>query len=159
MAERPWKFESSRPHHFFQNSAEERIAGGGSRVVAGMSDVTGWKLHPDDRAALLARFPALFQDVIANHVTLDADAGPDTPLPVETSGEVVGETDDSAGVQALVVAIGGTTDRPDGSSYHLTWSIDRAAGRRAIESNDVIRERGWRRLAAPIPIRLQPARL
>lgn len=124
-----------------------------------MSDVTGWKLHPDDRQTLLAQFPPLFSDVIADHVTLDGEAGPDASLPVETSGEVVGEIDDGDGVQALVVAIGGTTDRPDGSTYHLTWSIDRAAGREAIESNDVIRARGWREMEAPIPIRLEPARL
>lgn len=124
-----------------------------------MSDVTGWMLHPHDRAMLLARFAPLFPDVIADHVTLDGDAGPDACLPVETSGEVVGVTDDGKGVQALVVAIGGTTDRPDGSSYHLTWSIDRAAGRHAIESNDVIRERGWRPAEPFMAIRLTPARL
>ena len=108
---------------------------------------------------LLARFAPTFHDVIADHVTLDGDAGPDDPLPVETTGTVVGEASDGVGVQALVVAIGGTTDRPDGSTYHLTWSIDRAAGRGAIESNDVIRERGWRTLDEPIAIRLEPARL
>lgn len=116
-------------------------------------------LHPDDRAMLLARFAPLFPDVIADHVTLDGDAGADDALPVETTGEVVGITDDGAGVQALVVAIGGTTDRPDGSTYHSTWSIDRAAGRHAIESNDIIRERGWRAVEPAIPIHLTPARL
>jgi hypothetical protein len=122
-----------------------------------MSDVTGWKLHEDDRAMLLARFAPIFPDVIADHVTLDGDASPGDALPIETSGEVVGATDDGSGVQALVVAIGGTTDRPDGSTYHLTWSIDEAAGRRAIESNDVIRERGWRTVEPAIPVRLTPA--
>lgn len=122
-----------------------------------MNDITGWKLHPDDRRTLLARFAPLFPDVIADHVTLDGDAAPHDALPTATRGEVVGETDDGAGVQALVVAIGGTTDRPDGSCYHLTWSIDEAAGRRAIESNDVIREHGWRAVEPPIAIRLEPA--
>ena len=88
-----------------------------------MSHVTGWKLHPEERQTLLARFAPLFPDVIADHVTLDGEAGPDAPLPIATNGEVVGEIDDGAGVQALVVAIHGTTARPDGSSYHLTWSI------------------------------------
>jgi hypothetical protein len=74
--------------------------------------------------------------------------------PTETAGQVVGEADDGAGVQALVVAIGGTTERPDGGTYHVTWSL--ATGREAKESNDVIRAHGWRRLDAPIPIRLEP---
>src|SRR5919107_332704 len=56
-------------------------------------------------------------------------------------GVVVGVADDGAGVQALVVEIGGTTRRPDGSTYHVTWSL--GPGRRAVESNDVIRACGW----------------
>jgi hypothetical protein len=70
--------------------------------------------------------------------------------------EVVGRTDDERGVEAMVVAIDGTTDRPDGSTYHITWSL--ADGRRARESNDVIRERGWQELDQPIPVTLQPGR-
>ncbi len=42
----------------------------------------------------------------------------------------------SSGVEAMVVAIDGTTDRPDGSTYHITWSL--GDGRRARESNDVL---------------------
>lgn len=120
--------------------------------------VTGWKLPADERRRLLDRFAPRFADVVAHHVTLDAEAGADTPLPREASGEVVGEIDDGTGVQALVVRIGGTTDRPDGSTYHITWSLDKRAGRHAKESNDVIARLGWRPIAEPIPIRLDPAR-
>ena len=115
----------------------------------------GWLLDETDRAALLARFPPHWPDVIAHHVTLESNT--DRPLPTETAGEVVGETDDGEGLQALVVAIGGTTDRPDGSTYHITWSLDEARGRKAVQSNDVLRERGWRKIDAPIAIALTPA--
>lgn len=120
--------------------------------------VTGWKLEEPDRSLLLSRFAPLFPDVIADHVTLRTGTDHRTPLPLETRGEVVGEIDDGAGVQALVVRIGGTTGRSDGSTYHLTWSLDRAKGRRAVESNIVIAKRGWRPLVEPIAIRLKPAR-
>ena len=116
----------------------------------------GWLLDPADRETLIARFPPRYPDVVAHHVTLkfgDHTAHP----PTETEGQVVGEADDGAGVQALVVAIGGTTDRPDGSTYHITWSL--GPGRAAKESNDVIRDRGWTALAQPVPIRLQPRTL
>jgi len=53
-----------------------------------------------------------------------------------------------------VVRIGGTTDRPDGSTYHITWSL--GPGRKAKESNDVIAAHGWTPFAAPIPVRLEP---
>jgi hypothetical protein len=120
--------------------------------------VTGWKLDLGERERLLGRFKPLFPDVIADHVTLRTGTDHETPLPRETEGEIVGEADDGAGVQALVVRIGGTTDRSDGSTYHITWSLDRARGRRPVESNEVLAKGGWRRLAEAIPIRLKPAR-
>ena len=67
----------------------------------------------------------------------------------------MGVADDGAGVQALVVEIGGTTRRPDGATYHIAWSL--APGREAVESNDVIRERGWTATARRHRIRLRLA--
>ena len=120
--------------------------------------VTGWKLDEGDRKRLLALFPPLFANVVADHVTLRTGTDYATLLPLERSGEIVGEIDDGRGVQALVVSIGGTTARTDGSTYHITWSLDRAAGRRAVESNQVIAELGWRALPKPVPVRLHPGR-
>jgi hypothetical protein len=56
----------------------------------------------------------------------------------------------------MVVSIGGTTDRPDGSTYHITWSL--ADGRRAKESNDVLADQKWEMFDLPMPVRLEPAR-
>jgi hypothetical protein len=119
--------------------------------------VTGWKLEAEDRARLLLRFAPLFPDVIADHVTLRTGTNGETPLPSHTCGEIVGEIDDGEGVQALVVEIGGTTRREDGSTYHITWSLDRTKGRRAVESNIVIARLGWRVLPEPVPLSLTPA--
>ena len=113
----------------------------------------GWALDRMEREELLARFPPRYATPIADHVTL-AFKPTHSKLPTETGGEIIGEADDGRGVQAMVVRIGGTTDRPDGSTYHITWSL--AEGRRAVESNDVIRAHGWRPLAAVVPIRLEP---
>lgn len=113
----------------------------------------GWALDRAEREALLRRFPPRYPDAVADHVTLkfgDAEAR----LPTETSGEIVGEADDGRGVQAMVVRIGGTTDRPDGSTYHITWSL--GAGRKAKESNDVIAKGDWRAFETPVPVKLEP---
>jgi hypothetical protein len=118
--------------------------------------VTGWTLDREDRKRLLEHFAPRYADVVADHVTLRIGGG---GLPTEGSGEVIGEVDDGDGVQALVVRIGGTSDRPDGSTYHITWSLDRARGRKPVESNDVIARLGWRPLSEPIPIRLHPGRV
>jgi len=118
-----------------------------------MGVYVGWALDRGERETLLARFPPRYARAVADHVTLAFE--PAAPkLPLETMGEIVGEADDGSGVQALVVRIGGTTDRPDGSTYHITWSL--ADGRRAVESNDVIRDHGWRAFEAPIPLSLTP---
>jgi hypothetical protein len=113
----------------------------------------GWLLDPGDREALLARVPPRYAEVVAHHVTLkfgDRSAAE----PAETLGEIVGQADDGLGVQALVVAIGGTTARPDGGTYHITWSL--AAGREAKESNAVIAERSWTPWPQTVPVRLNP---
>jgi hypothetical protein len=82
--------------------------------------VTGWKLASRDCERLLALFEPLFPDVVADHVTLHTGTDQRTPLPRETSGEILGGVDDGVGVQAFVVRIGGTTQRSDGSTYHIT---------------------------------------
>ncbi len=116
----------------------------------------GWKLDRGERRALLDRFPARYPKAVADHVTFLTKVAPDALLPPEAEAEIVGWADDDAGVEAIVVAIGGSTDRPDGSTWHITWSL--APGREARESNDVIAGRGWTRFEMPVPLRLLPAR-
>jgi hypothetical protein len=119
--------------------------------------VIGWKLPRDgERERLLERFPPKYERAVADHVTLQAGASDDTPLPREVSADIVGRADDGKSLECLVVAIDGTTDRPDGLTYHITWSL--GPGRRAKESNDVLRERGWEHLDRPMPIDIEPAK-
>ena len=119
--------------------------------------VTGWKLpRGGELDRLIERFPPKYDRVIADHVTLQAGASQEAPMPRRVAAEIVGHADDGASLECLVVAIDGTTDRPDGSTYHITWSLE--PGRKAKESNDVLRDRGWDRLDRPIPIELEPAK-
>ena len=118
--------------------------------------VIGWKLAASDRAALLARFPPRYSNVVADHVTLAARVAADTPPPSDTEATIVGRIDDGSGVEALVVAIDGSTERPGGGTYHITWSL--APGRRAKESNDVLAKQKWSPLE-PVPVRLVGARV
>ena len=118
--------------------------------------VVGWALDREERVELLLQFPPRYSNVVADHVTLAARVGRDAPLPDEVTGEIIGRADDGAGVEAMVVRLGGSTDRPDGSTWHITWSL--GPGRRAKESNDVIAARGWEPIELPMPVRLTPAR-
>ena len=115
------------------------------------STFRGWNLSPVDRLRLLARFPPAYANIVADHVTFSGPKG--ATMPTIRYARVIGRTDDGNGVQALVVELNGTTNRPDGSTYHMTWSL--GPGRKAQESNDVIRARGWQAVD-PIPITLMP---
>lgn len=118
--------------------------------------VVGWKLDSAQRGELLDRFKPRYANVVADHVTLASKVARDTPLPDTVGAELVGHADDGRGVEAMVVAIDGATGRPDGSTYHITWSL--GARRRAKESNDVLANAGWQPLREPVPLVLTPAR-
>ena len=116
----------------------------------------GWKLPQAEREMLLRHFPSKYERLEADHVTLRPGATPETPLPREVEARVVGRADDGKSLECLVVELDGTTDRPDGSTYHITWSL--GLGRRAVQSNDVLRDLGWKYIPEPIPIEITPAR-
>ena len=124
--------------------------------MSGTRSSIGWKLDRDQRGELLERFPPHYSKPVADHVTFLVRVDPVALLPPEAEAAIVGRADDGRGVEAMVVAMEGETDRTDGSTWHITWSL--GPGREAKESNDVIAERGWTRFDAPIPVRLTPAR-
>ena len=116
--------------------------------------ILGWRIERADREALLARIPPRYEETIADHVTHGRqDAAP--PMPQVERAPVIGRADDGAGVEALVVELAGSSDRWDGSTYHVTWSL--APGREAKESNDIIAAHGWQPLDERPGLRLTPA--
>jgi hypothetical protein len=119
--------------------------------------VIGWKLDRSQRGDLLERFPPRYSDVDADHVTLRTEASRGPLLP-EVDATIIGHADDGDSLEAMVVRVDGTTDRPDGSIFHITWSLEKAKGRKARESNDLLKDRGWHRIDQPVPIRIDPAR-
>jgi hypothetical protein len=117
---------------------------------------TGWELPDWERRKLAERFPPAYavDTDVRHHVTFQYGVNDDSQLPDATCDLVVGHADDLKGVHALVLEIDGGVTRPDGSIYHITWSLDRAAGRKPVESNAVLLS-GWRRVE-PIRIELIP---
>lgn len=117
----------------------------------------GWALPESDRSNLLAVFEPSHPDVVAHHVTLAFGVKEDYPLPTETTGRVVGIADDAEmGIQALVIEIGGTTERStDGKTYHITWSLDYDLGAKAMMSNTLLTQQGFTAVS-PIIINLIP---
>ena len=114
--------------------------------------IQGWKLPRDTRAELLERFPPRYANPVADHVTFRL-GNDGTPAPKADRGTLVGRADDGQGVEAMVVEIDGSTNRPDGSTWHITWSLGQ--GRKAKESNDVIARCGWEPLEQELEIPLE----
>ena len=77
-------------------------------------------------------------------------------MPRKPEARIVGRGDDGESLECLVIELDGTTDRPDGSTYHITWSL--GPGRKARESNHVLRDKGWDHIDAPVNVDLEPAR-
>ena len=113
----------------------------------------GWKLDRAQRDELLGQFPPRYERPVADHVTQKPNGD---GLPPDAKIVIVGRTDDDSGVEAMVVTVDGSVDRPDGSIYHITWSL--GPGRKARESNDVLKAQGWKELDHPVPVTLTPAR-
>lgn len=113
---------------------------------------TGWEISEQDRATLMGLFAPAYPDVIAHHVTFKPNTSNPSDIPDSAELVVVGFADDGQGVQALVVEVDGSTVRPDGGTYHITWSIDRSRGRKPVHSNDVIAQ-SW----AVMPMRINIA--
>lgn len=111
----------------------------------------GWRLTEQSKSILLDRFAPRFPDVIAHHVTLKRG---NQFCPIAVTARIVGYAVNDAGVEALVAEIDGQTERPDGKTYHITWSIDREAGFKPVSSNALLVE-GYAPID-PIEIEVEP---
>ena len=106
------------------------------------------------RAALLAKFPPKYGPV-CHHVTVQPNVDQTHPLPPRAVLNVVGYPTDGAGLEALIVAVDGQTERAVGGIYHVTHSL--SEGRAKVESNAVIEQHGWTPIASPFAIDGLPA--
>lgn len=102
----------------------------------------GWALPDIERWRLNLLIPAVYPRAIMHHVTLAFGVDETYPLPLKLPANIIGMADDGTGVQCAIVEIGGVCDRPDGSVFHITWSL--ADGRKAVESNALAQR--WRKL-------------
>lgn len=120
----------------------------------------GYKAYvPDhaERGDLLRMFKPKYPKVFAHHVTYSLKNKDRMNPPDISDAEIVGWADSGDGLEAAVVSIDGTTERPGGGTYHITWSLDPEKYKPA-NSNQLINS-GWEKLDRPIPISLTPTQL
>ena len=117
---------------------------------------TAYVLDEQSRWYLTQVFPPKYSNVIGHHVTVNFGVPATTEAPSPAVIQVVGYADSGDGIEALVVSVNGRTERPDGSTYHITWSIDPVSGYKPKDSNALVRQ-NWKPRAIPIPIETTPA--
>jgi hypothetical protein len=111
-------------------------------------------VNSQTRAMLQDKFPPKYKDFIGHHITIKFGVPADTTLPSQQyDTTVVGYADDGKGIEALVVSVNGDTRRPDGRTYHITWSIDCSSGYKPVDSNKLIKN-GYKEVT-PIQITTQ----
>lgn len=101
-------------------------------------------LDEKSRNKLLKAFPPQFEKVICHHVTIQfngVDEDTFNKFKGMTRAMVVGAISDDS-LEALVVQFGGTTDREDGSTYHITLSLD-STKRKPVDSNTLLKSTAW----------------
>ncbi len=88
--------------------------------------IYAYKLDEATREGLLAAIPPAYGKVYADHITYQL-AKPGESMPELDKAEIIGIADDGKGLQAAIVRINGSLERPDGKIYHVTWSLDEQA--------------------------------
>ena len=113
-------------------------------------------LSQSSRDQLSKIFPPKYSDFIGHHITYKFGVLETDPLPDDVkNARVIGYSTDNKSLETLVVELDGTSTRLDGKVYHITWSLDRAQGRKPVDSNKVIKEFNWESVA-PIDIDVKP---
>lgn len=110
-------------------------------------------LDEQSKKELLQAFPPRFPDVIGHHITLTFGVSKNVNLPPQpTDVKVVGCAINDDGIEALVVSVNDKTKRADGSTYHITWSIDRSKGFKPADSNTLLVGGGYQSIDTPVEI-------
>lgn len=116
---------------------------------------TAYVLDQASRALLKEKFPPRYETFIGHHITQQFGVSPDVPAPEDADIRVVGYVDSEDGIEALVVSVNGKKQRPDGSIYHITWSIDPSSGYKPKDSNNLLKNKRYT-IVRPIPIQTEP---
>ena len=111
-------------------------------------------LTDESRKKLLSIFRPSYSRVVAHHVTVQFGNVTAEDIPTGKDIKVVGHLDTGDGLQALVVSVDGEVDRPDGSVYHITWSLEN--GYKPVDSNKMIKSLGYKEIDHKVSVDFVP---
>jgi hypothetical protein len=98
---------------------------------------TAYTLTSVSKKKLYLLYPPKYPEFIGHHITEEFGVPDGTDIPDDpTLVEIVGYIDNGKGVEGFLVEVNGTSDRPTGGKYHITWSINRDKGYKPFHTND-----------------------
>lgn len=119
-----------------------------------------YELTPESKVRLLEHFEPLFDKVLAHHVThtfgINKEKAEGLIPTLEDDQLVVIAVASNDQLQALVVEINGSPRRDDGSTFHITWSLDPKSGAKPVHSNALVKNKSTWDYTSPIPISVNP---
>lgn len=116
---------------------------------------TAYVLDDASRDKLAEKFPPKYEKFVGHHVTHEFGVPEGTEAPADVELAVVGRVDSGDGLEALVVKVGDTRERPDGSTYHVTWSLD-PDKYKPVDSNALLKSKQFT-LSQSTPITAKPS--
>lgn len=115
----------------------------------------GYLLTPAGRQTLLDNIQPDHADVICHHVT--HAFGVSEQLPPECTSVRVVAVASNDRVQAVVVKVNGTSERTtDGSTYHVTVSLDGSVFAKPVESNSLLADSKVWTSVEPFDVEVEP---
>lgn len=112
---------------------------------------TAYVLSDESREQLMKKFPPKYDKVVAHHITVEPGVPNNSSPPPEAELKVVGYADSKDGLEALIVAVDGQSKREDGSTYHITWSLD-PDKYKPVDSNKLVKGRHTMTMRTPISV-------
>jgi len=106
---------------------------------------SGYAINHESQQLLLSRIAPAFEHTSAHHITHLYGVPEEMPPHATTATVIAVAQNDRA--QAAIVEINGSTERPNGQTYHITISYDKAGGASAKDSNQAIQTSDW----TPVP--------
>lgn len=98
-------------------------------------------INEGSRNTLIEMFPPQYSKVVAHHITVQFGSVTHNDVPELAEINVVGYLNTGDGLEVLIVSVNGSVSRPDGSTYHITWSLQN--GYKPVDSNKAIVKYGY----------------
>lgn len=116
---------------------------------------TAYVLSDASRNELAEKYPPTYSKFVGHHVTVKFGVPAGTEPPEEADVRVLGIKDSGDGLEALVVSVNGSTERPDGGTYHITWSLE-PDKYKPVDSNALMNNGKKYTLSLPTPLETVP---